>query len=72
MTPDTKSYQILGRVIAQSTARLNVMDLEIFAYAAVLAMPSISFQDCMTELAISLGRKLQAWPFGPNASQEAT
>jgi hypothetical protein len=30
VTQKTKSYQILGRVITQTAARLNVMDFETF------------------------------------------
>jgi hypothetical protein len=33
--------QILGRVIAESASRLNVMDLKIFHFPARVATPSI-------------------------------
>jgi hypothetical protein len=39
---DTKSYQILGCVIAESAPRLNVMDLQTFHAPARLASPPIS------------------------------
>jgi hypothetical protein len=42
VTHDTKSYQILGRVITQSASPLNVMDLKILHLPAPLAMPAIS------------------------------
>jgi hypothetical protein len=45
--------QILGRVIAQSASRLNVMNLKIFHASARLATPAVALQDCTAELAIS-------------------
>ena len=42
MTPETKRYQILCRVIAQTAPWLNVMDLKIFRTPAELAMPSVA------------------------------
>jgi hypothetical protein len=38
----TEGYQILGRVIAQSASRLDVMDLKILHAPAPLATPPIS------------------------------
>ena len=49
---DTKSYEILSRIIAQAAARLNVMDLKIIHPPAPLATPTISLQDFPAELAI--------------------
>jgi hypothetical protein len=72
VTHDTKSYQVLGRVIAEATPGLNVMDLKIFRAPAELAMPAVPLQDFMAELTISLGLELQAWPFGWNSSQGTT
>ena len=40
----TKSYQILGGVIAEAPARLNVMDLEILRSPTVLAAPTVPLQ----------------------------
>jgi hypothetical protein len=45
--------QILGRVIAQSTSRQNVMDLKILHAPARLTTPSIPLQDFSAEPAIS-------------------
>jgi hypothetical protein len=45
--------QIIGRVIAQSTPRLNVMDLKTFRSSAPLASPAISLQNFTAELTIS-------------------
>ena len=70
MTDDAKSYQILGRVIAEVAPRLDVMDLKSFDLPARLATPTIPLEDFMAELAIGLRLKLQAWPFGSNSSQE--
>ena len=53
MALDAKSYEILSRIIAQSTPLPNVMDLKIFHPPARLAFPSISFQNFTAELAIS-------------------
>jgi hypothetical protein len=45
VTHDTKSYQILGRVIVQSVPRLTVMDLKILRAPTRLATPAISLQN---------------------------
>ena len=58
VTIRTESQEILGRVIAQSTPHLNVMDLKILGAPARLATPSISLQDFAAELAIGFGVKL--------------
>jgi hypothetical protein len=60
---DTKSYEILSRIIAQAAARLNVMDLKIIHSPARLASPAISLQNFTPQLAISFGLEPQAWPF---------
>ena len=39
---DAKSYEILSRIIAQSTPRLNVMDLKTFHAPTPLASPAVS------------------------------
>jgi hypothetical protein len=62
---DTKNYQILGRVIAQSAPWLNVMDLKILHAPAPLATPSISLQAFTAELAISFRVKPQPGTFAP-------
>jgi hypothetical protein len=72
VTHDTKSYQILGRVMAEAAPRLNVMDLKAFDLAARLATPTVPLEDFMAELAVSLGLELPAWPFGSNSSQGTT
>ena len=58
----TKCHQVLASVIAQSTPRLDVMELKILHSPARLTMPSISLQDFATELEISFRIKPQAWP----------
>jgi hypothetical protein len=63
MTRCAEGDQILGRVIAQSAARLNVMDLKIFHSPARLTAPSISLQDFPAELTISFRVKPQSWSF---------
>jgi len=68
----TKSYQILGCVIAQAAPRLNVMDLKILHSPARLTSPAISLQDFAAELAISFWIKPQAGPFCTNPSQHVT
>jgi hypothetical protein len=52
VTHNTKSDQILSRVIAEGAARLNVMDLKIFGSPAELAMPTVSLQDFAAKLTI--------------------
>jgi hypothetical protein len=52
VTHHTKSYQILGRVIAQLAPLLNVMDLKIIHSPAPLATPAIPLQDFPAELTI--------------------
>ena len=69
VTQDTKSYQILGRVIAEAAPRLEVMDLKAFDLPARLATPTVPLEDFAAELAVSLWLELQAWPFGSNSSQ---
>jgi hypothetical protein len=41
VAPDTKSHQILGRIITQPAPRLNVMDLKTLDRAARLAAPAV-------------------------------
>jgi len=69
---DTKSYEILGRVIAQSAPPLNVMHLKIFHPPAPLATPSVTLQDFTAELAISFRVKSQAGPLGADSLQNVT
>jgi len=69
VTDDAKSYQILGRVIAEAAPRQNVMDLKVSDLAARLATPTVPLEDFMAELAIRFWLELQAWPFGSNSSQ---
>ena len=69
---DTKSYEILSRIIAQAASWLDVMDLETLRSPAPLATPAISLQDFAAELAISFKVKLQAWSSGTDPSQSVT
>ena len=69
---DTKSYQIFGSVIAQSTPRLNVMDLKILHSPARLATSAISLQNFAAELAIGFRVKLQAGPLCSESRQSVT
>jgi len=55
----TKCHQVLGSVIAQSTPRLNVMDLKILHSPARLTAPAISPQDFTAKLAIRFRIKPQ-------------
>ena len=64
--------QILGSVIAQSAARLNVMDLKTLCSPAPLATPAISLQDFTAELPVNFRIKCQAGPSGTNSSQSVT
>jgi zinc transporter ZupT len=57
VTRDTKSYQILGGVIAQSASPLNVMGLKILHASARLASLAIALQNFPAELAISFRLK---------------
>jgi len=52
VTHDTKSHQILDRVIAQTATRLNVVDFESLDRATGLAAPAIALQDFSAELAV--------------------
>jgi hypothetical protein len=49
---DAKSHEILSRVIAEVTPRLNVMDLKIFRSSADLATPPVTLQDFTAELTV--------------------
>jgi hypothetical protein len=60
VAPDTKSYEILSRIIAQAAPRLNVMDLQTLDAPAGLATPTIPLQNFLAELAISLRLEFQA------------
>jgi hypothetical protein len=66
---DAKSYQILGRILAEAAPRLDVMDLKACDLSAPLATPTVPLEDFIAKLAISLGLELQAWPFGSNSRQ---
>ena len=72
VTANTKSQQILGRVITQPTPRLNVMDLKTLDRAARLATPAVSPQDFPAELAIGFRSKPQAWSFRGDPRQSVT
>jgi hypothetical protein len=63
VTYNTKSYQILGRVIAEVAPRPNLMDLKIFCSPAELATPAVPLQNFTAELAISviLGFRHDRW-----------
>ena len=52
VAPDAKSYEILSRIIAQSAAGLNVMNLKAFDTPARLATPAVSLQNFTAELAV--------------------
>jgi hypothetical protein len=54
----TKNYEILGRVIAHSAPRLNVVNLKIFQSTAPLASPPVSLQYLTAKLSISVGVQL--------------
>src|SRR5580704_1604186 len=64
--------QILGRVITEAAACLNMVDLKIFHPPARLAMPVISLQNFLAELSISFRFKPQAGSFRADSSQSAT
>ena len=69
---ETKSYEILGRVIAEAAPRLNVMALKSLDAAARLATPTVPLHDFAAELTVRFRLKPQAWPFGSNSSHGAT
>src|ERR1700674_1015838 len=68
----TKCHQVLASVIAQSTPRLDVMELKILHSPARLASPAVSLQDFPAELSISFGIKPQAGPLGADPLQSVT
>jgi len=72
VTQDTKSYQILGSIMAEAASRLDVVDLKAVDLPARLATPAVPLEDFAAELAVSLWLELQAWPFGSNSSQGTT
>jgi hypothetical protein len=72
VTASAKSYQIGFDIIALLASRLNVMNLKTFHTPARLATPSISLQDFLAELAISIRVKPQSWPLGTDPSQSVT
>jgi hypothetical protein len=72
MTWGAEGDQIFGRIIAQSTPRLNVMDLKIFHSPTRLTTPAVSLQDFMAELAIRFWVKLQAGPLCADPFQNVT
>jgi hypothetical protein len=55
MASDIQGEEILIRIIAQQTARLNVMDLRTFHPPARLATPTISLKDLPAKLTINFG-----------------
>jgi len=60
---DAKSYEILSRIIAQSTSRTNVMHLKSLHSSTQLATPAVSLEDFTAELAIGFSIKPQAGSF---------
>jgi hypothetical protein len=63
MTGGTQRDQVFLGVVAQSTAKLLVMNLKIVQIAARLTFPSIPLQNFATELLVGLGRKSQTRMF---------
>ncbi len=72
VTHGTKSYQILGRVIAEVAPRLDVVDLKIFRSSAELATPTVPLQDFTAQLLINFGLELHARSFGSKSTQGFT
>ena len=72
MAQETKSYEILGRVIAEAAPWLDMMDLKPLDAAARLASPAVALEDLAAELTVGFGLEPQAWPFGSNSSHGAT
>jgi hypothetical protein len=67
-----KCDQILGNIVAESTSRLNVVDLKVLHAPARLATPAISLQHFMAELLISFRVKPQARSSGTDPSHSVT
>src|SRR5467141_3135920 len=63
MTGRTQRDQVFLGVVAQSTAKLLVMNLKIAPAAARLTFPSIPLQNFSTELLVGLWRKSQSRMF---------
>jgi len=63
MTGGTQRDQVVLGVVAQSTAKLLVMNLKIAPAAARLTFPAIPLQNFATELLVGLGRKSQTRMF---------
>ena len=72
MTICTEGDQIFLDVIAELTARLNMVKLKTFRPSAGLATPAVSLQDLPTKPAVSFRSKPQARPFGSYSGQGAT
>jgi hypothetical protein len=72
LASDAQGDEILIRIIAQQTARLNVMDLNTFHSPARLATPAVTLQDFTAELAIAFRIEPQAWTNGMDLSQSVT
>ena len=72
VTHGTKRYQILGRIIAEATPRLDVMDLKLFRSSAELATPTVPLQNSTAEPAISFWLEFQARSFGSKSTQGTT
>ncbi len=72
MTRCAEGDQILGSVIAQLAARLNVMNLKTLDAPARLATPAVSVQDFQAELAITFRVKPHSWLFGTHPRQSVT
>jgi hypothetical protein len=58
VTRCTKNHEILGRVIAHSAPRLDVVNLKIFHSPAPLASPPVSLQHLTAKLSIGFGVQL--------------
>ena len=71
MTGRTQRDQVFLGVVAQLTAEVLVMNLNIPVTAAKLTSPAIPLQDVATELLVGLARKPQPWMFWPDCIHEA-
>ena len=54
MAVGAEGYEIVGRVVPQAAASLDVVDLKIAATAAALAAPAISLEDLPVKFPVCL------------------
>lgn len=65
MTAGAQCNQVFGTVVSKLASRLDVMNLQIFGYAAILATPIVPSKNLLAESFVRLSIQSEPWLFRP-------